>query len=300
MSQPTPTAAGTVNRPWINLGIFAGVLTLLFAKTMVDLARHALSSDLHSHALLIPLISVYLGWQKRGEVRTGSSPGSQAWAALFALGGLAALAAHWVLMARGWQPRPNDVLCLTVFAYLSLLAAGVFVCLGARAMRTLSFPWAFLVFMIPLPTAAVDAIEVFFQHASAEAAYLLIAASGTPILRTGLEFDLPGISIRVGQECSGIRSSLVLFITSLLAGHMLLRTQWRRAILAAAVIPLGIIRNGFRIFTLAILCVHVDVDIINSPLHHRGGPLFFALSLVPFLALVAFLRYTERPRVKPN
>src|SRR5262249_56535760 len=34
----------------------------------------------------------------------------------------------------------------------------------------------------------------------------------------GLVFDLPGFSLEVAPECSGIHSTLVLFITSLLAG----------------------------------------------------------------------------------
>jgi hypothetical protein len=29
---------------------------------------------------------------------------------------------------------------------------------------------------------------------------------------------------------------------------------------------------------------------INSPIHRRGGPIFFALSLIPFFFLLVFLR----------
>mgnify|MGYP003908365983 CR=1 FL=1 len=38
------------------------------------------------------------------------------------------------------------------------------------------------------------------------------------MFRDGLVFKLPGIEMQVAQECSGIRSSLVLFITGLVAG----------------------------------------------------------------------------------
>ena len=97
----------------------------------------------------------------------------------------------------------------------------------------------------------------------------------------------------VAEECSGIHSSLVLFITSLLAGRLLLRTPWRRAVLTLAIIPLAIARNGFRVFTIAELCVHVSPDMINAWIHRRGGPVFFALSLVPFFALLLLLRKSE-------
>jgi exosortase/archaeosortase family protein len=102
--------------------------------------------------------------------------------------------------------------------------------------------------------------------------------------------------MEVADECSGIRSSLVLFITSLLAGHLFLNTPWKRAVLTLVVIPIAIVRNGFRIFTIGMLCVHIDPSMINSPIHKRGGPLFFALSLIPFFLLLAWLRRTERKK----
>jgi len=33
---------------------------------------------------------------------------------------------------------------------------------------------------------------------------------------------------------------------------------------------------------------------IDSPIHHSGGPLFFVLSLVPFFLLLIWLRRSER------
>jgi exosortase/archaeosortase family protein len=113
-------------------------------------------------------------------------------------------------------------------------------------------------------------------------------------VRHGTVFELPGIVLRVAQECSGIRSSWVLFITGLLASHLFLRTRWRRVALVAFLIPLGILRNGFRIFVIGMLCVHIGPWMIDSPLHHQGGPIFFALSLVPLFLLLLWLRRQER------
>jgi exosortase/archaeosortase family protein len=111
-----------------------------------------------------------------------------------------------------------------------------------------------------------------------------------------LTFHLPGIVIIVAEECSGIRSTLVLFITSMLAGYLFLHTTWKRLALTLFVIPLAILRNGFRIFTIAMLCVHVNPNMLHSPIHQRGGPIFFALSLIPFFALLFWLKKKERSR----
>jgi exosortase/archaeosortase family protein len=74
----------------------------------------------------------------------------------------------------------------------------------------------------------------------------------------------------------------------------LLTSSWRRIVLVALVFPLAIVRNGFRILVIGLLCVHVGPHMIDSPIHHQGGPLFFALSLIPFFLLVWWLRRTER------
>jgi exosortase/archaeosortase family protein len=87
---------------------------------------------------------------------------------------------------------------------------------------------------------------------------------------------------------------LGLFITSLLASHLFLRSPWRRIVLVAFVIPLGNLRNGFRILVIGLLCVHVGPHMIDSIIHRQGGPLFFALSLVPLFLLLWWLERQER------
>jgi exosortase len=161
-------------------------------------------------------------------------------------------------------------------------------------MSAAAFPVAFLIFMVPLPDAAVDWLERASVIASAEATAVYFRLTGTPVLRDGTVFALPGIVLQVAQECSGIRSSWVLFITSLVASHVFLKTRWRKFVLVAFVIPLGILRNGFRILVIGLLCVHVGPGMIDSPIHHRGGPLFFVLSLFPLFLLLWWLRRQEQ------
>jgi exosortase/archaeosortase family protein len=109
---------------------------------------------------------------------------------------------------------------------------------------------------------------------------------------------LPNIVIEVAQECSGIRSSWVLLITSLLAADLFLKSTWRRALLVCFVIPLAIVRNGFRIAVIGLLCFHFGPQMIHSIIHRRGGPLFFALSLIPLFILLWWLRRGEAVRAK--
>ena len=265
------------------------LLTLMFLQPLSRLMLYAARSDLHSHILLVPLITGYLLYIQR---RRSSAAYRTSVAGAVTVGGIgiAALAAgiEW----RG-SLSMNDGLALMALAFVSFIAAGGFLFLGSKWMAAAAFPVAFLVFMVPLPDAAVDWLEKASMLASAEAAALFFNVAGTAMVRHGTVFELPGIVLQVAQECSGIRSSWVLFITSLLASHVFLKTRWRRIVLVALVIPLGILRNGFRILVIGSLCVHVGPHMIDSPIHHQGGPLFFALSLVPVSLLLWWLRRHE-------
>jgi exosortase C (VPDSG-CTERM-specific) len=178
-------------------------------------------------------------------------------------------------------------------AYVALLMVAGFVFLGRGWMASAAFPVLFLLFMVPLPDGLVHLMETGSQLASAQAADWLFSLTGLPNVRSGNFFRLPTITIEVAEECSGIRSSWILFITSLVAAEMFLQSSWRRLILVALIIPLGVLRNGFRILVISWLCVEVGPHMIHSFIHHRGGPIFFALSLGPLFLLLWLLRRGE-------
>jgi exosortase C (VPDSG-CTERM-specific) len=274
-------------------GGYAGyfvLLTLLFSHSLTMLMLYAAGSDLNSHILLVPFISGYLLYLGRGRLLTTYCSSITGTVALSVIG-IAALAAGIEWRA---SLSINDEVALVALAYVGFLAAGGFLFLGSKWMRAAAFPITFLIFMVPLPDAAVNWLEDASVSGSAEAAAMFFNVAGTPLVRHGTLFELPGIAIRVAQECSGIHSSWVLFITSLIASNLFLRGAWRRIVLVAFVIALGILRNGFRILVIGLLCVHIGPHMIDSPIHHRGGPIFFALSLVPLFLLLWWLRRQER------
>ena len=276
------------------LGCTALLITT-FLKPLCTLAVHSAAAELDSYILLVPFVSAYLIYIKRKRL-PGEYTSSPGFAMVPLAAGLAALGASWSIQVYGWHLSHNDSLTFIVFAFVCLLAAGGFFFLGRKWMAAAAFPIAFLIFMVPLPDLAVNWLETVYKLASTDAAHLFFLLSGTPVLREGTVFQLPGIVFEVGQECSGIRSSWALFLTSLVASNLFLKSPWRRIVLVAFVIPLGILRNGFRILVIGLLCVHLGPDMIHSIIHKQGGPAFFALSLLPLLLFLWWLRKCERSR----
>ncbi len=270
----------------IGFGICVAVLIAAFIRPLIGLAVYAAHSNLNSHILLVPFVTAYLLHIRRDPLSTRfkSSP---LWAIAPLIVALLSLSAAFV-----WDTElsRNDHFTLLALSFLGFLVAAGFLFLGRAWMWSAAFSVFFLIFMIPMPDAMANALETASKFASADAASFFFNLTGTPVLRDGLVFQLPNIAIQVAQECSGIRSSWVLFITSLLAANLFLQSPWRRAALVVFVIPLGIIRNGFRVFVIGTLCIRYGPQMIHSIIHRRGGPFFFALSLIPLFLLLWWLR----------
>ena len=264
-------------------------LGLAFLGPLCSLVRYAAENSLHSHILLVPLMTGYFIYLQRSTLAKNYRCSPVCGALTFALG-IAVFG-----FASRIQPElsAGDFLTCFAFSFVTLLIAGGFFFLGRAWMWAACFPIAFLYFAVPLPEAAVQWLETMLKLGSAEAAGLFFSLSGTPVLRDGVVFQLPNITLEVAQECSGIRSSWVLFITSVAASHVLLKSPWRRAVLLAVVLPLAILRNGFRILVIGLLCAHIGPWMIHSFIHESGGPIFFALSLLPLFMLLWWLRKGE-------
>lgn len=265
-------------------GVALAALLAGYAPWLAGWVRLALADDLQSHVLLIPLVCGFLLWSERDclDWRLAGAPWLALMVALMA-GGLLA-AAH----AGGHEPLAASALAVASLV-VACWALG-FALLGWRWMFSARFACGFLLFMVPVPDELVAMLDRLLVAGSAWLAECLFRLGGVPVFRVREVLELPGIVLRVADACSGIRSTWVLLITSVLAGHLFLPAGRRRALLVAVVLPLGILRNAARIFVIGWLCANYGPDMIHSWIHRRGGPVFFAASLVPLAALAWWLR----------
>lgn len=194
----------------------------------------------------------------------------------------------------------NDFLSVVVLSWAVLLGGVFWALYGSKAVKMAMFPLAFLLFMVPLPEAALDAITRFLQNWSTEAAWQIFNLVGAPVQRDGYFFHLPGLTVEVAKQCSGIRSSMALFISGVLAAHLFLRTWPAKGALIAAVVPIAVLKNGLRITALTLSGYYIDERMLYGNLHTNGGMLFFAIAVVIAGAGIWGLRAIERKAVKKN
>lgn len=261
-------------------GLARGLLTLV------------LTNDTFSQIPLIPLVSLFLIHGNRKEIFSEVSFGWITGAALMMPGMIVLMGAR---LDAGQIGSVNQA-ALFVFG-IALIWMGAFALFfGTRAFRAARFPLLFLLFAVPIPEPVLSKVIAFLQKESADAAEAFFGMARVPYIRRGLIFDLPGVSIRVAEECSGIRSSLALFITTTLAGYLFLKSSWRRILLVVTVVPLAIVKNGLRIATLSTLAIYVDPGFLTGNLHHHGGIVFFMIALLSMALVLLLLQKGERPR----
>jgi exosortase/archaeosortase family protein len=105
---------------------------------------------------------------------------------------------------------------------------------------------------------------------------------------------IPGLTLEVAPECSSIRSSLMLVVTTMVLAHLLLRSFWRKALVIAVAIPLSVAKNGLRIFVLGMLGTRVDPSFLTGRLHRQGGIIYFLIALSAIFLLLWILRHGEK------
>jgi exosortase len=277
---------------------FAAYTICLFAahggivRALVELSQRQVTA---SHVILVPFVSMALIYANRSAIFSSvtTQPGL----------GLPIVFAGLALSLVGqFAVEGTNALSVSVAGLALSWIGGYVVFYGTVAARAALFPLAFLTFMIPTPDVAIAAATQILKSGSAETVARLFSLTGTPYYRHDFVFSVPGVTIEIADECSGIRSSLGLLLTSLVAGHIELNRSWTRIVLALAVFPIALLKNAVRIVVLTLLSMHVDPSFLTGRLHHEGGAVFFVLGLgmmVPLLLLLQRLETVRRVRMSP-
>ncbi len=274
----------------ISFAIWWGPLRSSFALALRD--------EQYTHILLILPVSaalLFLDW-KSPEASPGLS---------VSIGSVLMVLA--VLMAAvvrlGMVHLAADVqLSVNMLGFVLWWMAAFVFSFGTRAFRSALFPLCFLLWMVPFPSFVLNPIVSLLQKGSAGAADLFFEAAGVPVAQNGLLLRIPGLTIEVARECSSIRSSSMLIVTTMVLAQLLLRSRWRKALVIAAAIPLSIAKNGLRIFVIAMLATRVDPSFLTGRLHRQGGIIFLLIALGAIFLLLWMARRgeEEKPEIGPG
>ena len=277
-----------LNRNWQFL-LFNITFSLAFFGPLRELMLASWRSEYYTYIPFIPFISAYLIHEERRNIFSSQEYSLPVGIMLIIISGLLLYVAY----AHASFAGSADHLSIITFLLIVLWVGGFTFFHGTRTLKAASFPLIFLLFAVPIPNAALVWTISILQAGSAEVSYWLLRIAGISVARDGFVFHLSNLDIEVAPQCSGIRSSLSLIITGVLAAYFFLKTGWARAILMVSIVPIAILKNGIRIAVLTILTLYWDKDFLSGDLHRKGGFVFFILALLLAGAVIALLRKIE-------
>jgi exosortase len=246
----------------------------------------ALRVDEYTHLLLIVPISVSLIFSERDLLKLAPGPA-------VGLGSFLLIAAILIGVFSHTISQIDVELSFNMLAIVIWWIGSFVLCFGSHVARLFLFPLCFLFWLVPIPAPLLEKIVAIWQHGSAISASLLFSALGIPNTQDGVMLSIPGLNLEVAQECSSLRSSLMLIVTSMVLAQLFLRSFWRKTAVVLAAIPLSIAKNGVRIFTISMLGTRVDPGFLHGNLHRHGGIIFFLLGLGAVVLLLWLLNRSE-------
>jgi len=270
------------------LGLFAASVAIWWSPIAKTIGL-ALTSDAHTHILLVVPLTIALIYLDSKNIPRNGEPSMGLGLALLTAGVLSR-----VMATLGpWDVAADIRLSVSTFGLVVFWIGSVVLLFGLVTVRKFLYPLCLLLLVVPLPDAVVGVVTRFLQTQSAIAVDVLLRLARVPVARDGVLLSLPGLDIEVASECSSIRSSLMLVITTLVLAHLFLDAWWKKALLVAATVPLAVAKNAVRIFTIVELGTRVDPGYLNGRLHRNGGILFFGLAVCAIALLLWLLRHKQ-------
>ena len=256
----------------IGISLVAILLCLLYFQTFIWLVNSWLSHSYYSHGFLIPLVSGFIFWRKRHQLKQAKP---------FPLG-ILVIALGLSLYVAGLLSYFNF---LSAISFLVVLGGLVLYFWGSKGLQSVLFPICFLIFMIPLPF--LDSIGNWLQSLSAHWSAAIIGAVGIPVAITGAEIRLEESTFIIGLPCSGMNTLISLLALAAIFGYFLKGRFYKKAVLLTIAIPIAILANLLRIVSVLVIANYYGSEAAMSFFHSYSSILLFG---VAFFCLAIFSR----------
>jgi exosortase len=256
----------------VNLAFLAALAASFFVAylpTYLKLAGGAWQTEQEGHGPLIMIAAAWLAWQQRDRLRSiDLRPAPVA--------GWIILLLSLLLMA---VTRSQDLTMVEVATQIPVLLGCLLLIGGWPLARIFAFPLAFLVFSIPPPGWLLDAFTVPLKVWVSDVV-------SNPVAQNGVMIMIGSYELTVKDACSGMNSIFALSAIGVFYVHEFVGDNLlRKLILIAAIVPITIVANCFRVITLVLGAYYLGVDRIEGMFHDLTGIALFVFALLLFFLL---------------
>lgn len=227
------------------------------------------NNDNYSHGFFIPIISAYMIWALRPQLRNIPTRSSLCGLLVLFLG----LAQLYVATVGTEFFLQRTSLIIVLFGVSLFL-------FGNRVTQKLLVPIAYLMFMVPLPAIIWNKIAFPMQLFSSAVTEEVVRVFGIPIFREGNVLHLAQTTLEVVDACSGLRSLLTMFALSTALAWFGHTKRWKQTTLFLLAAPVAVFANIVRLTLTAAMAAKYGGKVAQGFLHDFSGLFTFVFGLI--------------------
>lgn len=236
-----------------------------------------------AHGPMILVLSLWLMYRKRSEMLAVARDNTSS-------------PAGWALLIFGLLlfivGRSQQILALEFSSLITVMAAIVLLKCGAASLRVYWFPFFFLLFMIPLPSALVAMLTMPMKMAVSYVSEHVLFWAGYPIARSGVILQIGQYQLLVADACAGLQTLLALESLGLLYLNVVRHTSTIRNIgLALLIIPISFTANVLRVVALTLITYYWGDAAGQGFLHGFAGMVLFISALILIISVDSLLQW---------
>lgn len=253
---------------FVSVAVFVSAFVFLYWQTLYGMALDWYIDENYSHGFLIPFISGYILWQRKDSIKAADFVPSNLGMLMVIMG----LGLYLVGTAAGESFTMR-------ISMLIVLAGTIVFGYGFGLFKTISFPFLYLIFMVPLPYILYDSVAFPLKLFVTKYSVDFLRVIGVPVLREGNVIQLVSTTLEVADACSGIRSIMSLLALSAALAYFT-QTGWlKRAVLIALSIPIALFANSIRVIGTGILASRYGAKVAEGFFHEFAGLVIFGVAM---------------------
>lgn len=225
--------------------------------------------DEYSHGYILPLVTLFLIWQKSPELSNTLFTKNWYGAFVVLFGLLVCLIGELATLYTVIQ-----------YGFLITLAGLALSLMGWKAFRIILVPFCLLFFMIPLPNFVYNNLSAALQLISSSIGVDVIRMFGITVFLEGNVIDLGSFKLQVVEACSGLRYLFPLMSLGYIMLCVFKASIWKKVIIFLSTIPLTVFMNSFRIGVIGVLVEYWGPSMAEGFLHDFEGWIVFMACLV--------------------
>ncbi len=250
------------------IALYALLLAGAYYSALTWLVTNDWVREDYSSSCLIPLVVVYLIWEKRA-VLVNIRP-APTWKGMLAV--VAGLLMYWLGELSG------EFFSLYISFWLVLVGLVWSHC-GTAMLKALAFPLTFLLAMFPFPNFINTMMTLKLKLLSSRLGVAMLQLYGMSAYREGNVIDLGFTRLQVVDACSGLRYFIPLIVLSILLSYYFKAAFWKKVLLVLSSIPIAVFTNGLRIASVGILYQYWGPAAAEGFFHDFSGWFIFMCSL---------------------